>query len=240
MMDGAVAARVIPVALAGDERGDDASHGRAGDVSGRRGRPLGHALRLGYSGSLGRHRAPRVRRCAELDGAARWLAVAAVLLAAVYQLTPLKDACLRRCRSPLGTLVRRGSLQAGIEHGAVCLGCCWALMLALIALGIGSMLWMVALAAVVLVEKVAPLGERAPALVAAGLVGRGGVDRAYELPHRRSLPGGLQLRGDLPLPADQRRPGRPLDARGLLRRADLAGRRGPRRTASTSPAAARS
>ena len=106
-----------------------------------------------------------------LDGAARWLAIAAVLLAAVYQLTPLKDACLRRCRSPMGTLMRRGSLQAGIEHGALCLGCCWALMLALIALGIGSMLWMVALAVVVLVEKVAPLGERAPALVAAGLVG---------------------------------------------------------------------
>jgi predicted metal-binding membrane protein len=106
-----------------------------------------------------------------LGGAGRWLAVAAVLLAAVYQLTPLKDACLRRCRSPLGTLLRRGSVRAGIEHGAFCLGCCWALMLALVALGIGSMLWMAALAAVVLVEKVAPLGERAPALVAAGLAG---------------------------------------------------------------------
>jgi predicted metal-binding membrane protein len=106
-----------------------------------------------------------------LDGAARWLAVGAVLLAALYQLTPLKDTCLRRCRSPMGTLVRRRSLRAGIEHGALCLGCCWALMLALIALGVGSMLWMVALAVVVLVEKVAPLGERAPALVAAGLAG---------------------------------------------------------------------
>ncbi len=106
-----------------------------------------------------------------LDGAARWLALAAVLLAAVYQLTPLKDACLRRCRSPMGTLMRRRSLHGGIEHGALCLGCCWALMLALIALGIGSMLWMVALAVVVLVEKVAPLGERVPALVAAGLAG---------------------------------------------------------------------
>jgi len=108
-----------------------------------------------------------------LDGAARWLAVGAVLLAAIYQLTPLKDACLRRCRSPMGTLVRRRSLGAGIEHGALCLGCCWALMLALIALGIGSMVWMLALAVVVLVEKVAPLGERAPALVAVGLVGAG-------------------------------------------------------------------
>lgn len=106
-----------------------------------------------------------------LGGAARWLAVGAVLLAAVYQLTPLKEACLRRCRSPMGTLMRRRSLHAGIEHGVHCLGCCWALMLALIALGIGSMLWMVALAAVVLIEKVAPLGERAPVLVAAALAG---------------------------------------------------------------------
>jgi predicted metal-binding membrane protein len=104
-------------------------------------------------------------------GAARWLAVGALLLAAVYQLTPLKEACLRRCRAPMGSLLRHGSLRAGIEHGAFCLGCCWALMLALIALGIGSMLWMAVLAAVVLVEKVAPLGERASPLIAVGLVG---------------------------------------------------------------------
>jgi predicted metal-binding membrane protein len=106
-----------------------------------------------------------------LGGTGRWLAVAAVLLAALYQVTPLKDACLRRCRSPLGTLVRRGSVLAGVEHGAFCLGCCWALMLALIALGIGSMLWMAALAAVVLVEKVTPLGERSSKLIAVGLLG---------------------------------------------------------------------
>jgi predicted metal-binding membrane protein len=106
-----------------------------------------------------------------LDGAGRWAAVAAVLLAAAYQLTPLKEACLRLCRSPLGLLLRRGSLRAGIEHGALCLGCCWALMLALIALGVGSMFWMAAVAIVVLVEKVAPLGERLSKLTAAGLVG---------------------------------------------------------------------
>ena len=106
-----------------------------------------------------------------LDGTGRWLAIGAVLLAALYQLTPLKDACLRRCRSPLGSLLRRGSLVAGVEHGAVCLGCCWALMLALLALGIGSMFWMAALAAVILVEKVVPRGERSSKLIAAGLVG---------------------------------------------------------------------
>lgn len=106
-----------------------------------------------------------------LGDAGRWLAVAAVLLAAVYQVTPLKDACLRRCRSPLGTLVRCGAVLAGVEHGAFCLGCCWALMLALIALGIGSMIWMAAFAAIVLVEKVAPLGEQSSKVIAAGLLG---------------------------------------------------------------------
>jgi predicted metal-binding membrane protein len=105
------------------------------------------------------------------DGAGRWLAIAAVSLAALYQLTPLKEACLRRCRSPMGSLLRRGSLVAGAEHGAVCLGCCWALMLALLALGLGSMVWMAVLAGIVLVERVAPLGERAPVLVASGLAG---------------------------------------------------------------------
>jgi predicted metal-binding membrane protein len=106
-----------------------------------------------------------------LDSAGKWLAIGAVVLAAVYQVTPLKDACLRRCRSPVGSLLRRGSLAAGLEHGALCLGCCWALMLALVALGIGSMFWMAALAAVILVEKVSPVGERSSRLAAVGLAG---------------------------------------------------------------------
>jgi predicted metal-binding membrane protein len=106
-----------------------------------------------------------------LAGAGRWLSVAAILLAAVYQLSPLKHACLRRCRSPLGSLLRRGALHAGLEHGAVCLGCCWALMLALLALGVGSMLGMAAVAAAILVEKATPVGGRASAPLALALVG---------------------------------------------------------------------
>jgi len=106
-----------------------------------------------------------------LGGVGRWPVVAAVLVAAVYQLTPLKDACLRRCRSPLGSLLRLGSLRAGLEQGAFCLGCCWALMLALLALGIGSMFWMAVLAAVILVEKVLPTGRQVSVAVAVGLVG---------------------------------------------------------------------
>jgi predicted metal-binding membrane protein len=105
-----------------------------------------------------------------LAGARSWIAAGALVLAAVYQLSPLKDACLRRCRSPLGSLVRRGAFAAGLEHGRVCLGCCWALMLALLALGVGSMLWMAVVSVVVFVEKVTAVGARASAPVALALL----------------------------------------------------------------------
>jgi predicted metal-binding membrane protein len=106
-----------------------------------------------------------------LMGAGRWLAAGAILGAAGYQLTPLKDACLRRCRSPLGLLLRRGAFRAGLEHGLLCLGCCWALMLALFALGMGSMFWMAGVAAAIFVEKVTSAGARASAPVAVALLG---------------------------------------------------------------------
>jgi predicted metal-binding membrane protein len=104
-----------------------------------------------------------------LDGAARVLVPAALLTAAVYQVTPLKNACLRRCRSPVGLLLRRGPLRAGVEHGAFCLGCCWALMLALLALGAGSLVRMAAVAGAIFVEKVV-LGNRATIPLALALV----------------------------------------------------------------------
>jgi predicted metal-binding membrane protein len=106
-----------------------------------------------------------------LAGAGSWLTAGAIVAAAAYQLSPLKHACLRRCRSPLGLLLRRGPLRAGLEHGVVCLGCCWALMLALLALGAGSLLWMGAVAAAILVEKVTSVGARASAPVALALLG---------------------------------------------------------------------
>ena len=87
-------------------------------------------------------------------------------LAAVYELTPLKHACLSKCRSPLAFLVggwRDGSFGAfrlGVEHGAWCVGCCWALMAALFALGVMSIAWMALVAALIAAEKLLP---RAPA-----------------------------------------------------------------------------
>lgn len=87
-----------------------------------------------------------------------------LLAAAVYQLTPLKDACLRRCRSPLSFfLTRTGSLAsvhralaAGAQHGLHCLGCCWALMAVLVAVGGMQLGWALAVALVISAEKLLP------------------------------------------------------------------------------------
>src|SRR4051794_5546001 len=96
------------------------------------------------------------------DRAGRWVAGATLLAAAVYELTPLKDVCLGKCRSPLGFLLgawrdgRAGSLRMGAGHGAWCVGCCWALMASLFALGIMSIVWMAFVAALIAVEKTLP------------------------------------------------------------------------------------
>jgi predicted metal-binding membrane protein len=93
-------------------------------------------------------------------GAAHILAVATFAACGVYQLSRLKDRCLAHCRSPLGLLLHYGSyrgklrdLRAGAHHGAYCLGCCWGLMVILVAVGVMNLLAMVGLAAVVLIEK---------------------------------------------------------------------------------------
>jgi predicted metal-binding membrane protein len=91
-----------------------------------------------------------------------YLAGGVILAAAVYQLTPLKDVCLRKCRSPMMFLLtawrsgRVGALRMGIEHGGWCVGCCWALMAALFALGVMSVGWMVFVAALIAAEKLLP------------------------------------------------------------------------------------
>ncbi len=90
----------------------------------------------------------------------------AVTLAGVYQLTPLKSVCLKHCRTPLHFVLHRwregysGALRMGAEHGAYCIGCCWGLMLILFALGVMSLVWMAAVAAVIFAEKVTPWGAR--------------------------------------------------------------------------------
>jgi predicted metal-binding membrane protein len=103
----------------------------------------------------------------------------AVVAAGVYQLTPLKHACLRHCRTPLHFVMHRwreggaGALAMGLEHGAWCLGCCVGLMLVLFAVGVMSLAWMALLGAVIFAEKVLPLGARLAGLVAIGLIAVG-------------------------------------------------------------------
>ncbi|HUP99815.1 MAG TPA: DUF2182 domain-containing protein [Aeromicrobium sp.] len=103
----------------------------------------------------------------------------AVLVGAgIYQLTPLKRVCLKQCRSPLSLIMEhaqllgegvRGPLQVGLMHGGWCIGCCWALMAVLVALGVMHLGWMAAVAAVILAEKVLP-GDRVTSSVIGGVL----------------------------------------------------------------------
>jgi predicted metal-binding membrane protein len=92
----------------------------------------------------------------------RWLAGAVLAVAALYELTPLKEVCLQKCRTPVGFLLgtwrdgRRGALAMGTRHAAWCVGCCWALMGALFALGVMSVAWMAFVAALITLEKILP------------------------------------------------------------------------------------
>jgi predicted metal-binding membrane protein len=96
------------------------------------------------------------------DRAGRWVAGGTLVVAAVYELTPLKDVCLGKCRSPLGFLLgawrdgRWGALRMGAKNGAWCVGCCWALMASLFALGVMSLTWMAFVAGLIAVEKILP------------------------------------------------------------------------------------
>jgi predicted metal-binding membrane protein len=96
------------------------------------------------------------------DRGAPYVAGGVIAAAAIYQLTPLKDACLTRCRSPMAFVLtawkpgRSGALLMGIEHGVWCVGCCWGLMAALFALGVMSIGWMAFIAALIATEKLLP------------------------------------------------------------------------------------
>jgi predicted metal-binding membrane protein len=88
-----------------------------------------------------------------------------LVAAGVFQLTPLKHACLHQCRTPLGFLISewrngyQGAFVMGLKHGYFCTGCCWALMALLFVAGVMNLLWVAAIAGFVLVEKIAPAGH---------------------------------------------------------------------------------
>jgi predicted metal-binding membrane protein len=107
------------------------------------------------------------------DEAGPYVAGGVILAAALYQLTAPKDACLRHCRSSAMLLERwhpgrAGALRMGIEHGVTCIGCCWALMAALFALGVMSIAWMAFVAALIAAERLLPW--KAPAVRAVAVV----------------------------------------------------------------------
>jgi predicted metal-binding membrane protein len=106
-------------------------------------------------------------------------------LAGAFQFTPLKDACLDKCRHPAQFLTRhyrRGpaaGLRLGLRHGAFCVGCCWALMLVMFAAGMTSLLWMAALTGLMIHEKTRPSGARAVPVTGVALLAAASVVLAY-------------------------------------------------------------
>jgi predicted metal-binding membrane protein len=104
------------------------------------------------------------------------LAGAILIAAGVYQLTRWKSRCLTHCRSPLGFLMSNwrdgafGAFQMGFRHGVYCLGCCWALMGVLFAVGVMNLVWVGAITAFVLVEKIGPAGEAVAHLAGVALI----------------------------------------------------------------------
>lgn len=107
------------------------------------------------------------------------LAGALLLVAGVFQWTPLKQACLAKCRSPLSFVMsewregRAGAFVMGMRHGAYCVACCWALMALLFVAGVMNLLWIAGLAIVVLVERVLPGGAAVSRIVGVLLLAAG-------------------------------------------------------------------
>src|SRR6516164_1755921 len=102
-----------------------------------------------------------------MESASAVLGGAVLIAAGVYQWTPVKEACLAYCQAPLTFIMRHGgfrsdasgALALGLRHGLYCIGCCWALMLLLFVGGVMNVLWIAALAALVLLEKALPFGQ---------------------------------------------------------------------------------
>jgi predicted metal-binding membrane protein len=116
----------------------------------------------------------------------RWIGAGVFVFAGVYQLTPLKNACLRHCRSPFMQLLQYGSwkgrtrdLRVGFHHGAYCVGCCWGLMVVLLAVGVMNVAAMAGLAAVIFLEKLWRHGKLFSVFVGVALVAIGALVAFY-------------------------------------------------------------
>lgn len=151
-----------------------------------------------------------------------YLAGGVLLAAAIYQLTPTKDACLRRCRSPLDLVLTHwrdgpvGALRLGVVHGAWCVGCCWGLMAALFALGVMSLTWMLAIASLIAIEKLLPWRELANRLVAVTLLALAlGVSLVPQHVPDLTLPDSLQAKAAMRTMSGMGSPGGAKPSRGM-------------------------
>jgi predicted metal-binding membrane protein len=106
-----------------------------------------------------------------MESASNALGATVLIVAGLYQWTSFKDACLSYCQTPLGFILRygfrreaTGALALGLRHGLYCIGCCWAVMTLLFVAGVMNLFWIAAFSALVLVEKVMPLGRLVPRL----------------------------------------------------------------------------
>jgi len=160
------------------------------------------------------------------DRAGRWVAGVTLIVAALYELTPFKDVCLGKCRSPLGFLLGswrdgpEGALAMGMRHGAWCVGCCWALMASLFALGVMSLVWMAVVAALIALEKLVPRRRVATSATVGVLLVLGGLLLAVPnalpgltIPGTGSMPGMSQMSNTDDGPS-QRMPAKPMGRMG--------------------------
>ncbi len=114
-----------------------------------------------------------------MDSTSTVLSGAFLLAAGLYQWLPVKQACLRTCRSPLHFFTMHwsegpiGALQMGLEHGAICVGCCWSLMLLLFVGGVMNLLWVAVVAGFILIEKLLPAGRLTGRFAGVGLTAAG-------------------------------------------------------------------
>ncbi|MBP7779713.1 MAG: DUF2182 domain-containing protein [Acidobacteria bacterium] len=138
------------------------------------------AVWLAYSLGMAALQVALARAGALVDSRLTTPAGGLVLIAAgLYQFAPLKAACLTHCRNPLTYFLARwkngpvGGFRMGLAHGTNCLGCCWAVMLTALALGVMNLAWMLALTATVAVEQMLPAGVRVGRVFGALLVGWG-------------------------------------------------------------------
>jgi predicted metal-binding membrane protein len=178
MMTGMMAGTAAPVLLL--FAAAKAGHGERGASPDVLMFGLGYlAIWTGFSacatiGQLALHRAALLSSM--LAASSPLLAGGILIAAGAYQLTPWKRRCLTHCRTPLGFLMSnwrdgaRGAFQMGLRHGAYCVGCCWALMCVLFAVGVMNLIWVAALTGFVLLEKIGPAGAIVSAIAGAAII----------------------------------------------------------------------